>query len=69
MKRFALVQEGKIQEAIDYVYGEEYSESIAKINALKEQFLDALDVRSLSRIELLEKEVDYPYFHLPSALI
>lgn len=52
------VQEGKIQEAIDYVYGEEYSESIAKINALKEQFLDALDVRSLSRIELLEKEVD-----------
>ena len=63
------VQEGKIQEAIDYVYGEEYSESIAKINALKEQFLDALDDRSLSSIELLEKEVDKIRVQMIIALI
>ena len=63
------VQEGKIQEAIDYVYGEEYNESIAKINALKEQFLDALDDRSLSSIELLEKEVDKIRVQMIIALI
>ena len=37
------VQAGKREEAISYVYGEEYSTSIAKINSLKEQFLSTLD--------------------------
>lgn len=52
----ANVQAGKMGEAIDYVYGEEYSASIARINSLKEQFLEALNVRSSQRIaELMEK--------------
>lgn len=47
------VQAGKNQEAIQYVYGEEYSASIAKINSLKEQFLDALDARTKTEVERL----------------
>lgn len=51
------VQEGKNQAAIDYVYGEEYSTAIAKINELKEQFLNDLDARTKTEVErLLRKE-------------
>ena len=32
------VEQGHIQEAIDYVYGADYSASTQQINALKEQF-------------------------------
>lgn len=47
------VQAGKTQEALDYVYGEAYSASIAKINDLKEQFLNALDERTKTEVERL----------------
>lgn len=47
------VNAGKKNEAIDYVYGEAYSTAITKINALKEEFLEALDVRSARQIEIL----------------
>ena len=47
------VQEGKNQAAIDYVYGEEYSTAIAKINELKEQFLNDLDARTKTEVERL----------------
>ena len=53
------VQEGKLQEALDYVYGEEYSEAIAKINSIKEQFLAHLDARTLQQLETLEDEEEY----------
>ena len=47
------VQEKKLQKALDYVYGEEYSSSIAQINSLKEQFLSALDTRTAEEIRTL----------------
>ena len=47
------VQEKKLQKALDYVYGEEYSTSIAQINSLKEQFLSALDTRTAEEIRTL----------------
>lgn len=50
------VQAGKMQEALDYVYGAEYSSSIAQINALKEQFLDALDTRTQAQVETLGRQ-------------
>ena len=62
------VQAGEREKAIEYVYGAEYSASIAKINELKEAFLDALDVRSLEQIEALEKRADYIEFTMIFAL-
>lgn len=44
------VMNGSQEKALDYVYGTEYTESIAQINVLKEQFLSALDTRTQSRI-------------------
>ena len=45
-----------MQEALDYVYGEEYNSSIAQINALKEQFLSALDTRTQAQVETLGRQ-------------
>ncbi len=53
------VQAGKREEAIDYVYGEEYSTSIAKINSLKEQFLSTLDARAKEKVDVLTKKTDF----------
>lgn len=47
------VQSGKKTVALDYVYGPEYSESIEKINTLKEQFLSDLDKRTAEQVENL----------------
>lgn len=47
------VQEKRLQKALDYVYGNEYSSSIAQINSLKEQFLSALDTRTMEEIQTL----------------
>ncbi len=47
------VQAGRLQEAIDYVYGAEYTSSITEINALKEQFLTTLDTRTMTDIQTL----------------
>ncbi len=44
------VQAGNLKEALDYVYGSDYSSAIAKINSLKEQFLDTLDLRTADAI-------------------
>nr|WP_304711122.1 methyl-accepting chemotaxis protein [uncultured Acetatifactor sp.] len=52
------VQAGNMEDAISYVYGKDYSESIAQINSLKEQFLAALDQRSLTQIQNLQKEAE-----------
>lgn len=47
------VQRAKGGEALNYVYGSAYSESIAKINALKEQFLTGLDNRTAAQVNKL----------------
>lgn len=52
------VQAGEQEAAVNYVYGQEYSDSIAKINALKEQFLGTLDERTLHEVESLNRAGD-----------
>ncbi len=47
------VRSGKRSTALDYVYGEEYSNAIVQINALKEQFLDDLNTRTLAKVDNL----------------
>lgn len=47
------VQNGRQSAAIDYVYGTEYNTSLAKINSLKEQFLNDLSERSLKEVQSL----------------
>lgn len=52
------VQAGRLTEALDYVYGEDYSTSIAKINSLKEQFLETLDSRTNAQVHTLAVQVN-----------
>ena len=63
------VQAGKMQEAIDYVYGTEYDTSIAQINSLKEQFLDALDTRTQAQLETLSRQSKFIQATMFAALI
>lgn len=51
------VQAGRLTEALEYVYGKDYSTSIAKINSLKEQFLETLNNRTQSQVKRLAAEV------------
>lgn len=53
------VQEGNMEEALDYVYGTDYSTSIAEINALKEQFLADLDARTQAQVTGLAQKADF----------
>ena len=48
------VKQGNIKDAVDYVYGIDYQNSITKINALKEQFLSALDKRTSEQVKGLK---------------
>ncbi len=49
------VQEGNMEEALNYVYGTEYSAAIAKITSLKEQFLESSDGRNAETISKLRR--------------
>ena len=49
---------GNMQSALDYVYGTDYNTSIAQIQTLKEQFLTALDTRTLAKITDLTSSSD-----------
>lgn len=49
------VELGHMDEALDYVYGTEYSSAIARTNALKEQFLEGIDQRAMEEVEFLGK--------------
>ena len=51
------VQAGDMQAAVDYVYGQEYSASIAEINAIKDHFLETLNTRTLGEVTTLGEEV------------
>lgn len=44
---------GNRYDAIQYVYGEEYDDSISKINQIQSDFLDALNERSLGEVNRL----------------
>ncbi|MCI8299493.1 MAG: HAMP domain-containing protein [Lachnospiraceae bacterium] len=52
------VQTGNMEDALNYVYGEEYNASIAKINSLKEQFLADLDNRTSSEVQALAQKAE-----------
>lgn len=52
------VMAGNQADAIAYVYGEDYSTAIAQINTLKEEFLDALNHRTLAQVDDLEQEAE-----------
>lgn len=52
------VRSGKRATALEYVYGNEYSASIAQINALKEQFLSGLDKRTAEQVDSLIAETN-----------
>ena len=47
------VETGHREEALDFVYGEEYSTAIAETNSLKEDFLENIDKRSMQEVEHL----------------
>ena len=49
------VELGQMTEALNFVYGEEYSTAIAKTNALKEDFLESIDKRSMEEVERLRR--------------
>lgn len=52
------VQKGKKDAAVNYVYGDEYSDSIAKINSIKSEFLKMLDTRASQNVQSLNRRVD-----------
>ncbi len=53
------VQAGNTEEALKYVYGEEYTAAITEINSLKEQFLADLDARTSNQVEMLVQKTEY----------
>ena len=62
-------QEGNMEEAVQYVYGEDYSASIAQINAIKEQFLADLDNRTSTEVNSLQHETEVIKMNMIAALI
>ena len=63
------VQNGQQEEAVQYVYGEEYNASITKINAIKEQFLDDLNSRTLKEVTMLQEQSGLIRITMIAALI
>ncbi len=53
------VTAGDKESAVAYVYGEEYSSATDQINALKEQFLTALDTRTQERLDDLNFQAEF----------
>lgn len=63
------VTAGDRESAVDYVYGSDYSNAIAQINALKEQFLTALDTRTKARLDDLNGQAAFIRQIMSAALI
>lgn len=63
------VQEGELQEALNYVYGTEYSTAIAEINSIKEQFLSDLDERTGNEVKNLGRRSDFIRLAMILALV
>ena len=51
------VQAGQRNLAVNYVYGDDYNNALAKITSLKEQFLEDLDARAFREVQSLERRV------------
>lgn len=47
------VQNGMMEEAVNYVYGNEYQATIGQIDKIKEQFLSALETRTKAEVDSL----------------
>ncbi len=52
------VQSGQMAEALDYVYGSDYTTVTEHITGIKEQFLDELDVRTGQEVRALRIQGD-----------
>ncbi len=52
------VQSGQMQEALEYVYGSDYTTVTEHITEIKQQFLDELDVRTGKEVKALRTEED-----------
>lgn len=63
------VQEGNTASALNYVYGKDYSDSIAQINALYDQFLSSLDTRTAKQLDSLLAETNHIRLKMILALI
>lgn len=63
------VKAGDRTSAIDYVYGSDYSSAITQINALKEQFLNALDTRTKIRLDDLNDQAAFIRYVMSAALV
>lgn len=63
------VQAGNMEDALDYVYGKDYSTSIAEINSIKEQFLADLDNRTSSEVQVLSKKAESIEYSMIAAFI
>lgn len=48
------VQAGNLDEALDFVYGDDYSNNITKINAYKEDFLNSIKTRTTREIDAMD---------------
>lgn len=62
------VESGQIEEALDFVYGEEYSTAITKTNTLKEEFLESIDNRSKDEVNRLGRKSNTLMFAMVIAL-
>jgi methyl-accepting chemotaxis protein len=62
------VELGQMTEALNFVYGEEYSTAIAKTNALKEDFLESIDKRSMEEVERLRRSSNNMMIAIVAAL-
>ena len=62
------VELGQMTEALDFVYGEEYSTAIAKTNALKEQFLESIDKRSMEEVNRFRRSSNNMMLAIVAAL-
>lgn len=62
------VMAGNRKEAIDYVYGDDYSGSIEQINVIKEQFLKALEKRTTNQVADLKEKADFIKIEMMAAL-
>ncbi len=64
-----LAASGRTDEALEYVYGEDYSQAIARIAGIRTEFLDTLDQRSAAKVEQLEKQCNATAFLVGAFLV
>lgn len=63
------VESGRTEDALEYVYGDQYSAAVSKTNALKEEFLAAIDQRSMEKVERLTKAATNMQYAMVAALL